>query len=205
MEMEGIITSYIAQGFVIANRSPVSVTLMKRKEFSVLWTVIGFLLCILPLLIYLIVYASQSDQMIVINLVNGQQPMGQTGVPQLLAPATAPRSPDGNYWWDGQAWQPVQSLPYGGTQPSTPYQPSSVPYSQPVQPNTGQPQQYGDGSPYQQDQQPSGQFGSSQTGAPATAPRSPDGNYWWDGKAWQPVQPNTGQPPLDGDGSPYQQ
>lgn len=177
-EMESIITSYIAQGFVIANRSPVSVTLMKRKEFSVLWTVIGFLLCLLPLLVYLIVYAAQSDQMILINLVNGQQPMEQYGGPQLLAPATAPRSPDGNYWWDGLVWQPVQSLPYGSGQPSTPYQSGSIPYTQPSTP-------YQPGSiPYSQ---PSSPY------QPGSVPYTP------------PAQPNTGQPPLYGDGSPYQQ
>ena len=38
-----------------------SATLQKRKEFSVLWAVIGFLLCLLPFLIYLMVYASKPD------------------------------------------------------------------------------------------------------------------------------------------------
>lgn len=35
--------------------------MQKAKSFSVLWAVIGFLLCLLPLLIYLIVYAMQPD------------------------------------------------------------------------------------------------------------------------------------------------
>ncbi len=142
IELESMSTGYIAQGYIIASRTPTSITLIKRKEFSVLWLVIGFILCVLPLLIYLIVYAADSDKMIVINLgPPGQgQPasgaygmMGATGYsqPQLAGPpAGAPRSPDGNYWWDGQTWQPVQSSPYG-TPPSSPFAPSPSPYSQP--------------------------------------------------------------------------
>ena len=41
--MESMINGYIAHGFIVANRTPTSVTLSKRKEFSVLWAVIGFI------------------------------------------------------------------------------------------------------------------------------------------------------------------
>ncbi len=64
-ELEQTITGYIAQGFTIVNRSEGSVTLQKKKEFSVLWGVIGFLICLLPLIIYLIVYASRPEYEIV--------------------------------------------------------------------------------------------------------------------------------------------
>lgn len=57
--MELAITSYIAQGFVVVNKTAVSATLQKKKEFKLVWAVIGFLLCLLPLLIYLAVYAIQ--------------------------------------------------------------------------------------------------------------------------------------------------
>lgn len=125
-DLETMTMSYIAQGYSIANKTPTQVTLIKRKEFSVLWAVIGFLVCVLPLLIYLIIYATESDQMVVITVV-GTQPTGNT-VPLLSGPETAsgnltlagqagtsplnaPRSPDGNYWWDGRAWQPVPQPP----------------------------------------------------------------------------------------------
>jgi type IV secretory pathway component VirB8 len=62
--MEQSITSYITQGFSVVNKTSDRVTLVKRKEFSVMWAVIGFLLCILPLLVYLVVYAVQSDQVV---------------------------------------------------------------------------------------------------------------------------------------------
>ena len=163
MELETMSTGYIAQGYVIANRTPTSITLVKRKEFSITWLVIGFFLCLIPLLIYLIVYAAETDKMVVISLgapaQQGSAPYvgGAYGTPQLMGPPTgAPRSPDGNYWWDGQAWQPVQapatgSAPLYGA-PSAPYNPSSSPYSQPYgsQPYgaTGQPPYPGASGPY---------------------------------------------------------
>ena len=62
--MEQAITSYITQGFTVVNKTSTSVTLIKRKQFSALWAVIGFIVCVVPLLIYLIVYAAQSDQVV---------------------------------------------------------------------------------------------------------------------------------------------
>jgi len=59
--MEMSITSFITQGFTVVNKTASSATLQKKKEFKALWAVIGFLLCLLPLLIYLIVYAVQAD------------------------------------------------------------------------------------------------------------------------------------------------
>jgi hypothetical protein len=101
-EMEMAIASYISQGFVLSNRSPSGATMFKKKEFSILWLVVGFVLCVVPLLIYLIVYASQSDKMVQIQLVPASQA-------QLPASATqvGMRSEDGQWWWDGNAWQPV--------------------------------------------------------------------------------------------------
>lgn len=64
-EMEAALTGYLAQGYVVANKTATRATLQKPKEFSVLWAVVGLLLCALPLLIYLIVYAMQPDVQIV--------------------------------------------------------------------------------------------------------------------------------------------
>ncbi len=71
-ELESAITGYLARGFVVANRTATAVTLQKMKEFSVLWAVIGFLLCILPLLIYLIVYATKPNVEIVEIIVRSE-------------------------------------------------------------------------------------------------------------------------------------
>jgi hypothetical protein len=49
--MESVITTYIARGFVVVNKTETSTTLQK-KEFELVWAVICFVLCLLPLLIY---------------------------------------------------------------------------------------------------------------------------------------------------------
>ncbi len=68
-QMQSAITSYIAQGFVIENQTAVSTTMMKKKQFSALWAVVGLILCVIPLLVYLIIYAAESDQMVELRLV----------------------------------------------------------------------------------------------------------------------------------------
>jgi hypothetical protein len=67
-ELQQAVQSYIAQGFSVQQQTDDSVTMFKKKEFSILWAVVGFVLCIIPLLIYLIVYASESDEMVIINI-----------------------------------------------------------------------------------------------------------------------------------------
>jgi len=103
-EMETAIAAYIAQGFVVSNRTPVGATMFKKKEFQIVWAVVGFFLCLLPLLVYLIVYASQSDQMVQIALApGGPLTLPSSPITQLVGT----RSDDGHWWWDGKAWQPM--------------------------------------------------------------------------------------------------
>jgi hypothetical protein len=93
IQLESAVSGYIAQGFVVANRTPTGVTLVKRKQFSIVALVIGLILCILPLLVYLIYYATLTDQ--VVELTLGQ--------------ATPQVSADGRWWWNGTAWMPATS------------------------------------------------------------------------------------------------
>jgi uncharacterized membrane protein YukC len=58
-------TTYLAQGFVVANTTSEKVVMQKKKEFKVLWAVIGLILCVFPLLIYAIYYATQPEVEIV--------------------------------------------------------------------------------------------------------------------------------------------
>jgi hypothetical protein len=128
-ELESAIMSYIAQGFTVSNRSAESVTLFKKKEFNILWAVIGFFLCLLPLIVYCIVYATQSDQMVVIKVGSGPAAVtsgfdAATGVTwsedrqwwwdgsrwrdtHVELPPDAMVSDDGHNWWDGVAWRAV--------------------------------------------------------------------------------------------------
>jgi hypothetical protein len=92
-ELESTITSYIAQGFVVRSRSSDSATLFKKKEFNIIWAVVGFFLCLLPLLVYCIVYATQSDQMVMVTIAAAQSGTELTW------------SEDRQWWWDGQRWR----------------------------------------------------------------------------------------------------
>lgn len=58
-------TTYLAKGFVVASSTAEKVVLQKKKEFKALWAVLGFLFCVLPLIIYIIVYVTQPDVEIV--------------------------------------------------------------------------------------------------------------------------------------------
>lgn len=81
-EMETAISSYVVQGYALANKTPSSATMMKRKEFSALWAVIGFLVCILPLLVYLIMYATETDKVVEIRL-RGAAAIGDDNLSEL--------------------------------------------------------------------------------------------------------------------------
>lgn len=102
-ELESVIMSYIAQGFSVGSRSPESVTLYKKKEFNILWAVIGFFLCLLPLLVYCIVYATQNDEMIVIKVASVA-----SATPGLGAASSVTWSDDRQWWWDGSRWRDTQ-------------------------------------------------------------------------------------------------
>lgn len=94
-ELDNSVASYVRQGFTIASRTPSTVTLVKPKRFSILMLLIGLLLFVLPLVIYLVYYLTLTDQVVEIVLT--------------ADPRIGMRSPDGNYWWNGAAWQAVSN------------------------------------------------------------------------------------------------
>lgn len=67
-------TSYLAKGFVVANSTDTKVVMQKKKEFKVLWAIIGFLFCVVPLIVYIIIYSTQPDVEIVEISVAGSAP-----------------------------------------------------------------------------------------------------------------------------------
>lgn len=118
-QLDAAIQGYIAQGYVVSNRTETSVTLFKKKEFNVVWAIVGFFACLLPLLIYTIVYAAESDKMVIVSIEGSASSViwsddkrlwwtGQTwrSVSDEL-PAGVPVSDDGRLFWDGGSWQPV--------------------------------------------------------------------------------------------------
>ena len=117
------IDSYIAQGYAVGTQDTSSATMVKKKEFQVLWAVIGFFLCLLPLLIYCIVYATQSDEVVRVVVGGGATQLQVSadgnwwwsataqrwvGVLEQLPPQT-PISDDRQWWWDGAPWRRLPS------------------------------------------------------------------------------------------------
>jgi hypothetical protein len=127
-QLNQAINGLVGMGYRLANQTPTETTMVKRKQFSMLWLIVGLALCIIPLLIYLIVYAAEQDSMIIIRLqdpgTRALSPMprpehltwtetrshwwdGERWVdPALAYPSSAPLSEDGTMWWDGQGWRP---------------------------------------------------------------------------------------------------
>jgi len=137
--LESTIASYIAQGFVVSQRTQDTATLFKKKEFNIIWAIVGFFLCLLPLLVYCIVYATQSDEMVVVKVVSAAAGAieAQAGKVRwsedrqwwwdggrwrdalIELPPGAVRSEDGASWWDGVAWRPAPTGEESGERTGT--------------------------------------------------------------------------------------
>lgn len=124
VELQQTVTGYIAQGFTVQTVNYDATTMFKKKEFNIVWAIIGFALCVIPLLIYAIVYAQEQDEMIIIQVGTPLLALpadvshlqwtpdrmqwwdGASWVPAAVTPPPmAPRSPDGQTWWDGESWR----------------------------------------------------------------------------------------------------
>lgn len=72
-ELENAVQRYIAQGYAVYRQTKDSTTLFKKNEFKPVWAVVGLLLCLVPLLIYLLIYATSKDQMVIIRIVGSTE------------------------------------------------------------------------------------------------------------------------------------
>ena len=97
-ELDALVAAHAARGYEVVARTPGSATLVKRKRFSLFWVVVGLLLCLVPLVLYLVVYAMESDRVVRV-VVAGSPEAGEAA---------------GSRWeWDGWAWRLVQDVPDG--------------------------------------------------------------------------------------------
>ncbi|MEV4422671.1 DUF2510 domain-containing protein [Patulibacter sp. NPDC049589] len=118
-ELENAITSYIVQGYAVEQRTGGGATLRRPKQLNVPIVVISAVLCIIPLVIYLIVYALQSDDVVILTVAGAGGAPDAAGTPTASAsgaaaalPAAAvpegwypdPGDPSRNRWWDGSTW-----------------------------------------------------------------------------------------------------
>jgi hypothetical protein len=89
-------------------------------------------------------------------------------------PQDAPRSEDGQWWWDGSQWQPISGGASSGGAPAS---------------SGGDPASAG-ATPASSGAAPASSSDPAMTPAtPASGQLSDDGQWQWDGSQWQPVQP----------------
>jgi hypothetical protein len=120
MRMQFEVSRRLQDGYQVMSQTPTGVTLVKHKKFSVgwmlTWLVVGIFSALIPLVIYFIVYACASDQILQFTL-DGEAadvvPLPPRPVETTPPAGTAPHvqdhqfvrtSEDGSMWWDGQDW-----------------------------------------------------------------------------------------------------
>jgi len=64
-QLENAISQYVGEGYLVANRTEKSATLHKPKKFNIVIGIIGFLCCVVGLIVYAIIYAMQPEVEIV--------------------------------------------------------------------------------------------------------------------------------------------
>jgi hypothetical protein len=116
--LESEVARFVMGGYSVVNRTPAAVTLVKRKQFNIAIAVLGFLFCVIGLVVYAIVYASEKDKYVEIRVQRTQAATfsadgrwwwdGAKWVDtELVVPLGMERSPDGRAWFDGVRWRPV--------------------------------------------------------------------------------------------------
>jgi hypothetical protein len=118
--LDSTVAGYLARGFVVVGRTDRSAVLRKGKRFNPVYAALSSLFCGVGLLVYLLVYAAQSDE--VVEVAVSQPGHGVADLSddrrwwwdgerwedtERVVPPGRRRSRDGAYWWDGVAWRPV--------------------------------------------------------------------------------------------------
>ena len=67
-DLETAINSYVAQGYTVSNKTASTAVLIKKKHFSIGIGIVGFLLCVIGLIVYAVVYSMQKDKVVTIRV-----------------------------------------------------------------------------------------------------------------------------------------
>lgn len=94
-QMHSVVQSYIVRGYAMVAQEPGSVTLVKRKQFSVVMLLIGAFLFVLPMFLYLLYYMLKKDHYVEVRLIETY-----AAPPSYPTPAQAPPPP-----WSGRLAQ----------------------------------------------------------------------------------------------------
>ena len=70
--LDQAVRHHLAQGYVLQASGPGFAHLYKAKRFNVFWAVVGTAVCVVPVLVYLLVYLLQQDLLIQVVVVPPQ-------------------------------------------------------------------------------------------------------------------------------------
>ena len=66
--LQRAITASVSHGFQVVNQTDTSAQLLRKKNFSCLWSILWFLLFGVGLIIYLLYYAAKRDELLYISV-----------------------------------------------------------------------------------------------------------------------------------------
>lgn len=118
--LDAAVAGHLARGFVVVGRTDRFAVLRKGKRFNPGYALLGSLFCGVGLLLYLLLYGVQSDEVVEVSMSEPGHGVADLSddrrwwwdgerwedTEQAVPPGRR-RSPDGAYWWDGVAWRPV--------------------------------------------------------------------------------------------------
>jgi hypothetical protein len=102
---------YASRGFVtvyeVNQPERAHITMRKNKQLNVALLLLGLLFFIWPGLIYLLVHALRSDEVVEIVFEGSARPEADDsgGRPPVVDEPGPQLSPDGREWWDGETWR----------------------------------------------------------------------------------------------------
>jgi hypothetical protein len=67
-EMQNTMTAYVAQGYTVMSHTETSIVMVKKKELNMVWMIVGFFICLIPMIIELVRYSKDEDKVIEIRL-----------------------------------------------------------------------------------------------------------------------------------------
>jgi hypothetical protein len=91
--LQAAVMDHLADGYVLRASTAHDAYLYKAKRFEMVWALIGFALCVVPLVIYLFVFLLQQDQAVHLVVQLPPPPPSDT----TPAAGTEP-------YWDGSRW-----------------------------------------------------------------------------------------------------
>jgi cell division septal protein FtsQ len=72
-ELESVVSKYALKGFTVTAQNATRAVLYKKKEFSILMAILGFLFCVIGLVVYALIYSAKNDEAIEVVVSSGDE------------------------------------------------------------------------------------------------------------------------------------